>query len=56
MVSIYVLIAGFSKIIVESIKIGLSQMNLNMDAEVFAEQACAEGELLQDGPNRWKRA
>ena len=43
-------------ITVESIKIALSQMNLNMDAEVFAEQACAEGELLQDGPNRWKRA
>ena len=40
---------------VESIKIALSQMNLSMDAEVFAERACAEGELLQDGPNRWKR-
>ena len=41
---------------VESIKMALGQMNLNMDAEVFAERACAEGELLQDGPNRWKRA
>ena len=41
---------------VESIKIALGQLNLDMDAEVFAEQACAEGELLQDGPNRWKRA
>jgi len=41
---------------VESIKMALGQMNLNIDAEVFAERACAEGELLQDGPNRWKRA
>ncbi len=41
---------------VDSIKIALSQMKLDMDAEIFAERACAEGELLQDGPNRWKRA
>ena len=40
----------------DSLKKILTSMNLPMDAESFAEQACAEGELLRDGPNRWKRA
>ena len=40
---------------IESLKIALSQLNLGIDPEIFAEQACAEGELLQDGLNRWKR-
>ena len=41
---------------IESLKIALSQSNLGIDPGIFAEQACAEGELLQDGLNRWKRA
>jgi len=40
----------------ESLKRVLFSMNLPMDAESFAEQACAEGELLRNGPNLWKRA
>jgi|ETNmetMinimDraft_32_1059908.scaffolds.fasta_scaffold08795_6 hypothetical protein len=39
----------------ESLQKTLLQMNLPLDAELFAEQACAEGELLRDGTNRWKR-
>ena len=40
----------------ESLQNNLGKMNPPMDAESFAEQACAEGELLRDRPNRWKRA
>ena len=40
----------------ESLTMVLSQMNIDIDPEIFAEQASTEGELLQDGPNRWKRA
>jgi len=43
-------------ITIDSLQIILSKANLKMGAEAFAERACAEGELLQDGPNRWKRA
>ncbi|MDP6845161.1 MAG: hypothetical protein QF722_06395 [Candidatus Thalassarchaeaceae archaeon] len=41
---------------IESLENVLVGMNPKLNAESFAEQACAEGELLQDGPNRWKRA
>ena len=41
---------------IESLKQVLGTVNFPMDAESFAEQACAEGELLRDGPDRWKRA
>jgi hypothetical protein len=41
---------------IESLEKVLVGMNPKLNAESFAEQACAEGELLQDGPNRWKRA
>ena len=40
---------------IESLEKILGRQNISMDAELFAEQACAEGELLRDGPNRWKR-
>ncbi len=40
----------------ESIQKALKSLNSSMDAEHFAEQACAEGELLQVGINCWKRA
>ena len=43
-------------ITIDSLQIILTKANLKMGAEAFAERACAEGELLQDGPNRWKRA
>ena len=38
---------------IESLKIALGQLNLDLDPEIFVEHACAEGELLQDGLNRW---
>ena len=41
---------------IESLEKVLEDANSKINAESFAEQACAEGELLQDGPNRWKRA
>jgi LSD1 subclass zinc finger protein len=41
---------------IDSLQIVLKKANLAIDAEAFAERACAEGELLQDGPNRWKCA
>jgi len=40
----------------DSLKKVLGAMNFPMNAETFAEQACAEGELLREGPNLWKRA
>jgi hypothetical protein len=40
----------------ESLQIVLRNTNSNIDAEAFAEQACAEGELLRDGANCWKCA
>ena len=43
-------------ITIDSLQIILTKANLKMGAEAFVERACAEGELLQDGPNRWKRA
>ena len=43
-------------ITLDSLKMALSVLNLPIDAESFAEQASAEGELLRVTPNRWKRA
>ena len=43
-------------ITIDSLQIVLRKTNFKMGAEAFAERACAEGELLQDGHNRWKRA
>jgi len=41
---------------IDSLEKVLKESNLKISAESFAEQACAEGELLQDGPNQWQRA
>jgi len=38
----------------ESVEISLLNHNSHIDAEAFIEQACAEGELLRVGDNRWK--
>jgi hypothetical protein len=43
-------------ITLESLEKALKALNSSMEAEHFAEQACAEGELLQAGVNCWKRA
>ncbi|MCS5534660.1 MAG: hypothetical protein NZ802_02275 [Candidatus Poseidoniales archaeon] len=43
-------------ITVDSLKMALRVLNFTIDAESFAEQASAEGELLRVAPNRWKRA
>ena len=40
----------------KSLQGALLSLNIGMNPEAFAEYACAEGELLRDGPNRWKRA
>ena len=45
---------GSGVVTLESLQIVLRKVNSNIGAEVFAEHACAEGELLRDGPNRWK--
>ena len=45
--------AGF--ITLESLKQALSSLNSSIDAEVFAEEASAEGELIRVDSNRWKR-
>ena len=42
-------------ITLESLKQALSALNSPIDAEAFAEQASAEGELIRVDPNRWKR-
>ena len=38
----------------ESVEISLLNHNSHIDAEAFIEQACADGEWLRAGPNRWK--
>ena len=43
-------------ITLDSLSKALLSAGLNVDAEGFAEQACAEGELMHVGPNCWKRA
>ena len=43
-------------ITLDSLKKALSTLNSPLDAEAFAEEASAEGELLRVAPNRWKRA
>jgi len=43
-------------ITLDSPKKSLSTLNSPLDAEAFAEEASAEGELLRVAPNRWKRA
>jgi hypothetical protein len=43
-------------ITIDSLQIVLEKVNLKIDAEAFAERACAEGELLQHGLDRWKCA
>lgn len=43
-------------ITLKSLEKALKSLNSSMVAEHFAEQACAEGELLQAGVNCWKRA
>ncbi len=40
----------------ESLRKALFSAGVNIDAEGFAERASAEGELMQVGPNCWKRA
>jgi len=42
-------------ITLESLKKALSALNSPIDAEAFAEEASAEGELLRVDSNRWKR-
>ena len=42
-------------ITLESLKKALSALNSPIDAEAFAEEASAEGELLKVDMNRWKR-
>ena len=46
--------SGF--ITLDSLQKALLSAGLNIDAEGFAGQACAEGELMHVGPNCWKRA
>ena len=43
-------------ITIDSLKKALSVLNSTLDAEAFAEEASAEGELLRVAPNCWKRA
>ena len=43
-------------ITLDSLKKALSALNSPLDAEAFAEEASAEGELLRVAPNCWKRA
>ncbi len=43
-------------ITLDSLQKALISAGLNFDAEGFASQACAEGELMHVGPNCWKRA
>ena len=42
-------------ITLESLKKALSALNSPIDAEAFAEEASAEGELIRVDSNRWKR-
>ena len=42
-------------ITLESLKEALSALNSPIDAEAFAEEASAEGELIRVDSNRWKR-
>ena len=42
-------------ITLDSLMKALSSLNSPLDAEAFAEEASAEGELLRVGVNRWKR-
>tara|TARA_B100001750_G_scaffold246616_1_gene269479 strand:+ start:2864 stop:3286 length:423 start_codon:yes stop_codon:yes gene_type:complete len=42
-------------ITLESLKQALSSLNSSIDAEAFAEEASAEGELIQVDSNRWER-
>ena len=42
-------------ITLDSLNMALSSLNSSLDAEAFAEEASAEGELLRVGVNRWKR-
>lgn len=42
-------------ITVESLKKALGALNSSIDAEAFAEEASAEGELIRVDSNRWKR-
>ena len=42
-------------ITLDSLVKALSSLNSPLDAEAFAEEASAEGELLRVGVNRWKR-
>ena len=42
-------------ITLESLKQALSSLNSPIDAEAFAEEASAEGELIQVDSNRWER-
>ena len=42
-------------ITLDSLKKALSSLNSPLVAEAFAEEASAEGELLNVGVNRWKR-
>ena len=42
-------------ITLESLKQALSALNSPIEAEAFAEQASAEGELIRVDSNRWKR-
>ena len=43
-------------ITLESLKQALISLNSPIDAEALAEEASAEGELIQVDSNRWKRA